>query len=669
MHDPALIAALASGLMPRETPNFPDWADANIMLKRGGDVVPWETSKTPYIRLPMLVASVDSPVEEIVVQKPSQTGFSEAFAVAFFLYMAAIAPCDMLQIRPDLDEAARFKKMRIDSVIDASPNIRGLVREKKSRDAGNTMHQLLGDGWSWTTLGSNSPAGMASIAAAVVLFDEADRMAASAGVGVRAEGDQYLITKRRTETFKDSYPRRKLIQISTPGERSTSKIAPAWEASNRGRFWVPCSQCGEFFVHSHKRLWWGKNDDPRTARYRCQVCDRLLDERDKPEQLARGEWRFELPTREVFGFKLVGLDSPFMRWGEIAAEKVEAKGNPHKTRVHINTVEGETYDSHEATKVDVAALKLLAFKPEWIDGRPAMPRAAGWLTTGTDVQGNRLETQSIAWGRGEEQWILDQVIMPGDTSSRAPDGPWSDLDVYQSAWWPRASGGSQRLNAGCVDTGGESSLPASDYVRHKGPRKIVGVKGGKGRRFWPRHASRSKWRTDLFVIWVDPAKAQLYARLKASVEQVQRGDPPGGPGFVHIAAHLCEDVTGPGGVIEPSEFLRQLVAEHIETKTTKSGDVISWVLPSHTRNEALDCNVYAQAALAMLKSGRKSLERAVERAETAAPTTPPPEKIGISSQRAEVKDRDNIPPRPTPAPVAPAPVAAPRFVPRYILPR
>src|SRR6185436_17872801 len=102
-------------------------------------------------------------------------------------------------------------------------------------------------------------------------------------------------------------------------------------------------------------------------------------------------WRAEHPDREVHGYKLVGCDSPFLRWGEMAAERERVKGNPNEHRVYVNTIEGESYDTHAEAKVDVALLKLLSTPIEFVDGRPIIPGGIGLLSAGTDTQPNRLE--------------------------------------------------------------------------------------------------------------------------------------------------------------------------------------------------------------------------------------------------------------------------------------
>lgn len=638
MHDPALIEALASGLRPRDRPLLSDWMDANIVLERGGVLVPWETSRTPYIRAIAEDLSVDSPTEEVVVMKPSQTGLSE-LAIGFHCYMADVAPCNMIMVQPDLEVAARFKQLRIDTVIKTSPRLAALFPEKKSRDSSNSQSLVTFPGGAWLILGANSPASVASTPAPIVVIDELDRSAATVGSGVRAEGDLYGLLKARTVTFRESFPLRKLLRISSPGDKATSRIEPAWEDSSRGRFNVACSECGALAPHLMSRLWWPRKGDPYTARYRCQICDQLRDERVKDEMLARGEWVMER-EHPVHGYKLVGCDSPFLRWGDMAAERERVKGNPNKLRVYVNTVEGETYDSNAEAKVDVALLKLLAFDLKRDEeGKPIIPRGVGILTTGSDTQPSRLETSLRGWGKREEQWMIDHTIHPGDASGRAV---WDDLDEYLNTSWVNTSGIEMRVQASCVDTAGQNTIPAYNFVRGKQSRRVWGTVGrsGQGKRLWPRRPSQSNLgKVDLYTVGIDGAKSQLYARLKASIEQVQQHGTRGGPGFVHIAAHLCRDQDNG----EPSDYLQQLVAEVTIIKLTKSGPIITWDLPAHTRNEALDCDVLCQAAFAGWRALRKNIDQHVARFNPEGMATPPPDPKGVSFKKETSSDLNETP--------------------------
>jgi phage terminase large subunit GpA-like protein len=94
----------------------------------------------------------------------------------------------------------------------------------------------------------------------------------------------------------------------------------------------------------------------------------------------------------------------------------------------------------------------------------------------------------------------------------------------------------------------------------------------------------------LFTVGVDVAKETIYARLPKA---------PPGPGAMHFP--LTRD---------PSWF-EQLTAEHCVTRYVKGYPKREWVKDAGRRNEALDCRVYAYAALhALIAMGLRLNERA-----------------------------------------------------------
>lgn len=594
VHHPEIVRALAAGIRPRLMPKFDVWADANVLVRREGRQVPWRTSTTPYLREIMQVLSADDPTEEVVIIKPSQWGASEMLN-AFCAYVLAERPTPILFLQPDLDAARRYSLSRLGPVLDDCRALDGLLVEAKSREAGNTLHtKSTVDGVTLDILGGNSPTGMASKPAGVVLIDEWDRMAVGAGVGDRAEGDQYELAKNRTITFVRW---RKIVAASTPGNLSTSKIEPAYLASDRRRWWVPCALCSARIVLEFDQLWWPGEDISRVV-YRCQRCDRAFDERHKRDIMQAGQWIPDAPGRRVRGYASSGLVSPWLSWADIADRWQRAQGKPGKMRVFVNNVLGQTYDLHGETRVAPHQLAPLRVTLAQRDGFPIVPARAGVLTAGVDVQHDRLEVSVFAWGRGEECWHLHQVILHGDPSA---DVLWSDLDTLLRRPWTHAGGAVLTLQAACIDTG-YMTQRVLDFVRTRQARGVWGVKGsrGEGRRVWPKRPSKAAYRkAEFYLVASDTAKAHIYARLRASAEARVRGE-LGGRGQIHIARHVGDDA-----------YLEQLVAEVPETQTIHGHPRIVWKLPEHKRNEALDCAVYGYAALLGWQSRGRRLDAAV----------------------------------------------------------
>ena len=81
----------------------------------------------------------------------------------------------------------------------------------------------------------------------------------------------------------------------------------------------------------------------------------------------------------------------------------------------------------------------------------------------------------------------------------------------------------------------------------------------------------------MWPVGSDTAKTTLFGRLK-------HNEP--GPGYLHFHMQTT------------SEYFEQLTAEKQVLRTNRNGfPVREWVLPASKRNEALDCLVYAYAAL------------------------------------------------------------------------
>ena len=97
------------------------------------------------------------------------------------------------------------------------------------------------------------------------------------------------------------------------------------------------------------------------------------------------------------------------------------------------------------------------------------------------------------------------------------------------------------------------------------------------RPIWPKRPTKAaKGKVNLFTIGVDAAKEAVFARLK-------REDP--GAGYCHFP--MERDVA----------YFEQLTAERLRTRYVKGYAQQFWWKLDGRRNEALDCRVYAYAAL------------------------------------------------------------------------
>ena len=218
------------------------------------------------------------------------------------------------------------------------------------------------------------------------------------------------------------------------------------------------------------------------------------------------------------------------------------------------------------------------------------------LTAGVDVQDDRLEVEVVGWGKGEESWAIDYHVLWGDPGS---EELWQRLDEALASRYQHELGGRLNITATCVDSGGHFTQQVYGYCRKHRHQRIYAIKGmaGSGRPIVTapsRRGSGHRRRTvDLFTVGVDAAKGLLYSRLGLTVP---------GAGYCHFPTSPAFD----------EEYFAQLTAEKIITRYHKGFPRREWV-KTRPRNEALDCRVYAMAAMYILSPAWDAIEQRLTR--------------------------------------------------------
>lgn len=610
----AIFVEGADALRPDPPYTVSEWADRNRVLASvaSAEPGPWRTSRTPYLKEPMDALSSYSDVEVVAIMKGAQLGVSEA-ALNFAGYAIHHSPGPMLYVMPTIDMMKKISKTRVEPMITASAALSERIKPARSRDSGNTLLSKDFDGGTLLMTGANSASGLRSMPIRYVMLDEVDGYPASAD----EEGDPVTLAIKRTSTFV----RRKIFQLSTPKLKGTSRIGKAFRAGDQRYYHVACDACGTRQPITWSQIKWEANQ-PETAHFECAACQHPHHEHRKAALLAGGQWvPTAKPSRAGYrSYHLSGLYSPWFKWAEAAQEFLDAKNDPALLQPFVNTVLGEEWDDLADEKVDTAT--LFRKREDYPSGPPdemeePIPLGVAVLTAGVDVQPDRLEVEVVGWGRDEESWSVDYKILVGDPTDL---DVWEQLDDYIESRWPHSAfEHGMRLSAVAVDTGAVTHS-VYNYVRPREGRRVWGIKGYSGARpIWPKRPSRSnKGKINLFAIGVDSAKEVIYARLAKVGANVS------GAG----ACHFPED--------RDEEYFEQLTAEVQKRRYVRGFPVIEWI-KVRDRNEALDCRVYAYAALQGLAMSGASLNREASRiekilmekgVERPVPATPP-EEAGI----------------------------------------
>ena len=458
--------------------------------------------------------------------------------------------------------------------------------------------------------GANSGAGLRSDPVPIVLFDEVDGYP----LDVDGEGDPIAIGTRRTDAYADF----KIVKGSTPAKpKGISPIERDFLRSDMRRFFVPCPFCGLLQV-----LWWR---DPQTKEYRlyyetnadhqvnaesvafiCSGCKAKIPERYKQQMLNAGEWVAEMPGRSVAGFHINALYSPWREnWHALAQEWHEAnrEKNAEKLKAFINLRLGETWEE------DGDAIEAITLKGRLEAYQAEVPDGVGLLTASVDVQGDRLEAVVKGWGDKEESWLIAYQQFFGDPGQ---EEVWTELDTFLLSTWETASGQKVKITCTMIDSGGAHADSVYRFVRARQGRRIFALKGSSesGKEILGKFSINNQYRVKLWMIGTDTAKDRIFARLKI---------PAHGPGYMHLPDFIEE------------EYLAQLTAEKAVRRYKRGKGTIREYIKIRARNEALDLEVYALAALYVL--GQAAIRKLGELA--AALRLPPNEPPTRSSSESQ----------------------------------
>ena len=499
---------------------------------------------------------------DVVVMAGAQVGKTEVI-LNVIGYHIAHDPSPILVVQPTLEMAQSFSKDRLSPMLRDTPQLRGKVKDPRSRDANNTTTHKVFPGGHISLVGSNSAAGLASRPIRVVLCDEVDRYPASAG----SEGDPIQLARKRSATFWN----RKIVMVSTPTNKGSSRIEASFEESDKRRFHVPCEDCGHEQTLKWSGVQWEK-DKPETATYVCEECGSCWSDAARNRSVRKGQWKATEEFKGIAGFHINGIYSPWTPLSDAVRDFLSAKKMPETLRVWTNVYLAESWEDQGETVDDYdVAQRAEEFGPR-VDSGVVV------VTAGIDVQDDRIEVEIVGWGRSEESWSLDYTTLYGDPSTPQL---WQDLDAHLATKYDTEDGRVLQIRSACIDSGGHYTKAVYDFVRPREGKRVFAIKGmaGESRPIVSRPSRNNIGKIRLFTLGVDNIKSLIFSRLQIQSE---------GPGFCHFPND------------RPDEYFKQLAAsEKIVTKFHK-GFPRREFIKTRTRNEALDCRVYATGALAIL---------------------------------------------------------------------
>lgn len=592
------------------------WADSyRILPEQNAESGRWRTSRAPYQR-EMMDVTDDPEVLQVTFMTSAQVGKTAIFENIIGKRID-INPDGIIFMNPTVEDAKDWMNLKFEPMVRLCDRLDQKVPRPRSRDKISTQSRKEFPGGFLMLIGSNASRALRGRSAPIIMCDEID------GFEVGKEGDQIELLWNRAKTFFNKI----LIQSSTPVFTETSNILQAYETSDKRKYFIPCPHCGEMQVLQWKNFRWDSEEVdgrtvhyPETAHFVCIRCAGCIEDRHKFRFLQGGEWRAERPFAGHAGFHIWEGYSPWVKFREIADAFLRAK-KKHTLQTFWNTRLGEPWDQERGETLDPES--LMARREEYPDN--FVPMGGGVICAGVDIQGDRIECQTIAFGRDGERWQVGYEVFYGDTMLPKV---WTLLDDHLiGARWKHESGVTLKIEAVGVDAG----YLQTKVLEFTGPRRhrnVFAVKGEDGatRPFTKLPPTKiGPRKLPLYIVGVDRGKDLIYTKLKIVAP---------GPGYIHFNKSRNQ------------EYFDQLTSNKKLYKYKQGFKVDYWELPKGKQDEALDTLNYAEASFDLLNVNLERLFANLHAKANELGREPEPEKTETVEQMARRAKKEKIIRRP-----------------------
>lgn len=579
-----LIAQTMAGRIRPPVPIRPSkWLTENIELVDGeaaGEM--WSPEGAPYLTEIADCLTDEHPCNLVTIRKSQQSGAS-ILALAWCLYIADREPANTLYAVPGIDTLRDLNSGKLQPLIDAwQKRIKRTVivpQTSRSGTGSSTYEKVFNRGRLYL---ANANAVM-DLSSKTIKKGVKDELSKWEMLENGADPENLFFGRFTAFRRRKSY---KILEISTPevdlGDDAMEghcRIDRSFRQSDQ-RFWnCHCPECGRLFVHHFERL---RIDEahPHRSAYEC-FCGHHVSEAERVIAVRGGRW---IPSEEAGdrhpGFHIDAFISLMMSYEAIAEDWIKAKKSESGKKDYSNLVLGLPY-KYVGDAPD--HVRLMALREKY----PPRKNPAGGLllTIAADVQANAIYVEVVAWASDRQSWVLDALVLDGDTSD--PDkGAFLKLTEVYDRLWSCEFGPPRRADAFGVDSGFRANVV---YAWVRGRPNTFALKGGDG---WPRPplstpslvdvdlgGKRIKQGAAVWTVGTWSLKAQLFADLrKQRLAEGAELEPAG-------ACHH-------GDWLEENYFV-QLTNEYLADERHRGRMRRVW--KERGANHFLDCRVYNMA--------------------------------------------------------------------------
>ena len=352
-----------------------EWAESEVLL-------PLTTSHPGPLKLTapqrgILGAYERRTTRQLTLVEASQLGKSMKMLVILGYHMA-VYPLQIFFAFPSRETHGRFVQEKLWPLINAND----VLRMKTAHQAQGRTPSSIDYTDGMVIIGyAGSKAMMVSATAELVIADELDLFRPKIQ-------DPLSVLEQRTKSYQGTA---KIVVCSTPTLKGSSAIWEAYEAGSQGKWLIPCPHCvTEFEITWECIETWIEDEvegPVRRGKLNCPSCGEHVTDEGRWMQIEKGRWEHQRPDSNNQSFHLSRLYSPYMTMNEIAADlKPDGSNEEVFTNNTLALPYEKTINMEDAAEYVDKAYRL-----------PPQPWKPNILTMSCDVQGDRLEVQTMEW--------------------------------------------------------------------------------------------------------------------------------------------------------------------------------------------------------------------------------------------------------------------------------
>ena len=560
---------------------------------------PYRFEVVPYMREITECLSDYSRITEVCLMKGTQVAGTEMLInQQLYCIKHGIGPA--MYVSSDDNLAQEFFEKRTDTAIAAAglqDLITPAVQKKANKSSGDSRRAKSYQGTHIRATGSRSESKLSSFAIRVLQMDEVDKYPAALAGG----GSSIEAATRRCDSYGNL---KKIVYISTPKSKATSRIEPLFKTGDMRYYFVPCPKCGFMQRLVWAQMIWEKTADGKIniqldengnlknnpIWHKCVDCGYKMRDYEKFEFMkernhgGRAEWRATKQTERP-GMRSYHVSSlyGFRSWLSLALQFCEIEGDQDLLQSFVNNALGESFEA----RIDKPDQHYLASRAETDFSRGDINQNIKILTCGVDVQENRLIMSLLGWTNRKESWMIEYYIFEGETINADSDC-FNALEETLSKGFYKSDGSEIFISICLMDAAYHTEAVMNfceRFIREDNKNAAQGVFPCFGKLVLSQvvREHESTIRTPEILLDDQRLKREIYTNLKRKMPAAGHNFQPG---YVHFPCDFSED------------FYAELTAEEV-TESSNSKGVVS-IMISNTKqraNHALDAHKMALGGL------------------------------------------------------------------------